>query len=237
MQKKKDFKDWIVFEDDDYLVINKPAYVSTLEDRTGADSVLQLATGYFEGCQVCHRLDKETSGALLISKNSEAYKHANAQFADRTVGKTYHAVANGVHHLDAEKIDLPLHIGSSGTVRVSRSGKPSTTMATSLKRYKHHTLVECKPVTGRMHQIRVHMSAIEAPLVADLAYGGTDLYLSAIKKKYKPKFEKEERPLMARVGLHAYSLKFEDLKGKIQHIECPYPKDFQTVLNQLERNL
>lgn len=236
MPQKKNFKDWIVFEDDDYLVINKPPYVSTLEDRTGAASVLQLATEYHNGCQVCHRLDKETSGALLISKLSEAYKHANAQFADRTVGKTYHAVANGLHNLQNKEIDLALHVAASGSVRVSRTGKPSTTFVTSLERFKQHTLVECKPVTGRMHQIRVHMAAIGAPLVADLAYGGTDLYLSSIKKKYKPKFEIEERPLMARVALHAFSLKFKDLKGTPQYIECPYPKDFLTVLSQLKKN-
>ena len=235
MQSKK-FKDWLVFEDDDYLVINKPPYVSTLEDRTGAASILQLATAYNNGCQVCHRLDKETSGALLLSKHSDAYKHANAQFADRTIEKTYHAVADGLHNLQNKEIDLPLHVAASGSVRVSRTGKPSTTFVTSLERFKYHTLVECKPVTGRMHQIRVHMAAIEAPLVADLAYGGTDLYLSSIKKKYKPKFEKEERPLMARVALHAFSLKFKDFKGNSQFIECPYPKDFQTVLTQLKKN-
>lgn len=236
MHQKKIFKDWIVFEDDDYLVINKPPYVSTLEDRTGAASILELATEYFSGCQVCHRLDKETSGALLLSKHSEAYKHANAQFADRTIEKTYHAVANGLHNLQNNEIDLPLHVAASGSVRVSRTGKPSTTFVTSLERFKYHTLVECKPVTGRMHQIRVHMAAIEAPLVADLAYGGTDLYLSSIKKKYKPKFEKEERPLLARVALHAFSLKYEDFNGNNQYIECPYPKDFQTVLTQLKKN-
>ena len=236
MQQKRNFKDWLVFEDDDYLVINKPPYVSTLEDRTGAASILQLANEYQYGCQVCHRLDKETSGALLIAKKPAAYKHANALFADRTVEKTYHAVAIGLHNLDNREIDLALHIAASGSVRVSRSGKPSTTFVTSLNRYKRHTLVECKPVTGRMHQIRVHMTAIGAPLVADLAYDGAELYLSSIKKNYKPKFEKEERPLMARVALHAFSLKFKDIKGDSQYIECPYPKDFQTVLRQLEKN-
>lgn len=236
MQQNKNFTDWIVFENDDYLVINKPPFVSTLEDRTGAASVLQLATEYNNGCQVCHRLDKETSGALLVSKHSEAYKHANAQFADRTIEKTYHAVANGIHNLLDEEIDLPLHVAASGSVRVSRTGKPSTTFVTSLERFKYHTLVECKPVTGRTHQIRVHMAAIDAPLVADLAYGGTDLFLSFIKKKYKPKFDKEERPLMARVALHAFSLRFKDFKGNTLYIECPYPKDFQTVLRQLKKN-
>lgn len=236
MQQNKNFKDWIIFEDDDYLVINKPPFVSTLEDRTGTPSILQRATEYHSGCQVCHRLDKETSGALLISKHSEAYKHANAQFADRTVVKTYHAVADGIHNLVDEKIDLALHVAASGSVRVSRIGKPSTTIVTSLERYKYHTLVECKPVTGRMHQIRVHMAAIGAPLAADLVYGGTDLYLSFIKKKYKPKFDKEERPLLARVALHAYSLRFEDFKGNTIEIQCPYPKDFKTVLRQLKKN-
>jgi 23S rRNA pseudouridine955/2504/2580 synthase len=150
--------------------------------------------------------------------------------------KTYHAVTNGSHHLDKKSIDLPLHIAASGMVRVAKSGKPSITVATSLRIYNTHTLVACKPVTGRMHQIRVHMAAIGAPLVADEMYGGEQLYLSAIKKKYRPKDGSQERPLMARVALHAYSLKFKDRKGEIQYIECPYPKDFQTIISQLERN-
>ena len=236
MSKYKDIREWIVLENDDYLVINKPPYVSTLADRAGAASVLELAKEYFSGCQVCHRLDKETSGALLISKNSEAYKHANSQFAERTVEKTYHAVADGIHELKELKIDKPLHSSASGKVKVSNSGKPSATIVTTLKKYSRHSLVECKPVTGRMHQIRVHMSSIEAPLVADETYGGKQLLLSSIKKKYIPKNEIEERPLMARVALHAYSLKFTGLDGDILSIRCPYPKDFQTVLNQLEKN-
>ena len=87
-----------------------------------------------------------------------------------------------------------------------------------------------------MHQIRVHMASVSAPLVADEAYGGNQLYLSSIKSKYKPKQDSDERPIMARVALHAYSLKFTSLKGEIQEIKCPYPKDFQTVLGQLEKN-
>ena len=237
MYHKKDFRNWLVFEDDDYLVINKPPYVSTLADRTGAISVLDLANEYNKGCQVCHRLDKETSGALIIAKKPEAYKNANSQFADRAIEKTYHAVADDLHNFKNEEIDLPLYIGSSGMVRVNyNTGKPSTTVVTSIKQYKYHTLFECKPITGRMHQIRVHLAAIGAPLVADLVYGGKDLYLSHIKKKYKPKLEIEERPIMARVALHAYSILFKDLGGNEQHITCPYPKDFRTVITQLEKN-
>ncbi len=237
MSHNKDFKSWIVFEDDDYLIINKPPFVSTLADRSGAPSVLELANAYFEGCQVCHRLDKETSGVLLISKHAEAYKHANSQFAERNVEKIYHAVADGIHNHKNELIDLPLFISSSGMARVNyKTGKQSSTIVTSLELYKFHTLFECKPVTGRMHQIRVHLAAIGAPLVADKIYGGKDLFLSAIKKKYRPKLENEERPIMARVALHAFSLEFQELNGNFRHIDCPYPKDFRTVVNQLEKN-
>jgi len=236
VSKSKNFKQWIVFENDDYLVINKPPYVSTLADRKGAVSVLELAKKYFSGCQVCHRLDKETSGALLLSKHSEAYKHANSQFADRTVEKAYHAVADGLHELKELVIDKSLHISASGKVKVSKNGKSSTTIVTTLQTYKKHSLVECKPVTGRMHQIRVHMASIDAALVADETYGGQQLFLSSIKRGYRPKPETAERPIMARVALHAYSLKFAGLDGEILKIECPYPKDFQTVLNQLEKN-
>lgn len=234
--RQSNFKDWILFEDEDLIVIHKPPYISTLKDRTGADSVLELATEYHKNCQVCHRLDKETSGALLLAKHPQAYKHVNIQFAERTVEKIYHAVAEGVHELKDMEIDLPLLISASGMVRVAKAGKTSTTIVGSLSQYKNHTLVACKPVTGRMHQIRVHMAAIGAPLVADETYGGKQLYLSAIKKKYRPKATNAERPLMRRVALHAYSLKFNDLNDENQHIKCPYPKDFRTVISQLTRN-
>jgi len=234
---KKDFSNWIVFEDDDYFVINKPPYISTLADRSGAISVLELAKEHLKDCQVCHRLDKETSGALVIAKKADAYKHANTQFAERTIEKIYHAVADDLHNFKNEEIDLPLHTGSSGMVRVNnKTGKPSITVVSSLKHFKYHTLFECRPVTGRTHQIRVHLAAIGAPLVADIVYGGKDLFLSQIKKKYRPKLEMEERPIMARVALHAYLIKFKDLKGNWHQVACPYPKDFRTVINQLEKN-
>ncbi|MEN8247697.1 MAG: RNA pseudouridine synthase [Bacteroidota bacterium] len=238
MNRKIKFKDWIAFENDDYIVINKPAFMSTLADRKGEICVLDLSKDYCSDSSVCHRLDKETSGALLIAKSKDAYKHASKQFTERTVEKTYHAVAEGVHQFENEIIDKPLLIAPSGSVRISASkGKKSSTVVSSLEYYKFHTLVSCKPITGRMHQIRIHMASVGAPLMADLTYGGKHLYLSELKKKYKFKTEKEERPLMSRVALHAFSLKFIDLQGNEQYIECPYPKDFRVVLNQLAKNI
>lgn len=234
MKQNQNFKDWVVFENENYLVINKPPYIATLEDRSSPISVLKLAREYNEQLQVCHRLDKETSGVLLLAKSSDAYKHASKQFADRTIKKIYHAVANSSHDYKNELIDLDLAISSSGIARVKKGAKPSRTIVSTLEKFKYHTLIECLPETGRLHQIRVHLAALGAPLVADTMYGGDNLYLSKIKKGYRPKME-DERPLMARVTLHAHALIFNDLDGKLIEIQGPYPKDYQTVLNQLRK--
>ena len=235
MKQIRNFKEWIVFENDNYLVVNKPPYIATLDDRSSPISVLKLAREYNGNIQVCHRLDKETSGVLLLAKTSEAYRHASTQFSERQVKKTYHAVANGVHDFSNKVIDLDLSISSSGIVKVKKGAKPSKTVVNTLEKFRHHTLAECLPETGRMHQIRVHMAAVNAPLVADTMYGGKDLYLSQIKKNYRPKNEEPERPIMARVALHAFALEFKDLNGEIINVSGLYPKDFQTVLTQLRK--
>ena len=235
MKQSKNFKDWLVFENENYLAINKPPYVATLEDRSSPISVLKLARGYSKHLQVCHRLDKETSGVLLLAKSAEAYKHASILFSERQVKKVYHAVANGIHDFNEEAITLDISISASGTVRIQKGAKPSKTIVNTLERYRYHTLVECLPETGRMHQIRVHLAAMQAPLVADSLYGGQDLFLSKIKKGYRPKDHEAERPLMARVSLHAHALEFTDLNGDLIKVDGPYPKDFQTVLSQLRK--
>lgn len=235
MKQARNFKDWIVFENDNYLVINKPPYVATLEDRSSPLSILKLAREYFAEVQVCHRLDKETSGVLLLAKSPEAYRHASKQFSDRQVNKIYHAVAHGIHDFDQVVIDLDLSISASGIVKVKKGAKPSRTIVTTVEKYRYHTLVECQPETGRMHQIRVHLSAVGAPLVADPTYGGDELLLSKIKKGYRPKTESSERPIMPRVALHARALEFKDINGEFLKVSGPYPKDFQTVLTQLRK--
>ena len=217
------------------MAINKPPYIATLEDRSSPVSVLSMARDYVANAQVCHRLDKETSGVLLLAKNNQAYKNAAGQFSDRTVKKVYHAVVNGVHEFIGEEINLDLFISPSGNVRVKKGAKPSTTTVSTIEKFKYHTLVACIPLTGRMHQIRVHLAAVGAPLVADTIYGGSELYLSRLKRNYRPKSGIEERPLMPRVALHAYALSFEDIDGKKITIECPYPKDIQSIIVQLKR--
>jgi 23S rRNA pseudouridine955/2504/2580 synthase len=230
------FKDLILFEDEDYLVINKPAFISTLDDRHDDLSIISMAREYVESAQVCHRLDKETSGALLIAKHPEAYRSASMQFEHRQVKKVYHAVCDGIHDFREVKVSLPIYATNKGVVKISkREGKDALTYVNTLKAYRKYTLVECQPVTGRMHQIRIHLSSLGAPISGDEQYGGKLFYLSALKKTYNLKKDAEEQPLIKRVALHAQALSFELFNHGDVSVEAPYPKDFAVVLKQLEK--
>ena len=231
------FTDLIVYEDDDYLIINKPSFIATLEDRNDPVSILSLARSHVADAQVGHRLDKETSGALAIAKHPEAYRALAIQFEKRTVDKVYHAVSEGIHNFQAVSVDLPIHATSKGIVKISRrEGKPAQTLMNTLEVYQRHTLVKCQPTTGRMHQIRIHLTSLGAPIVGDEKYGGHLFYLSSIKRDYHLKKNTEEQPLIKRVALHAYGLGFESLAGQPIEVQAPYPKDFAVLLKQLNKN-
>jgi 23S rRNA pseudouridine955/2504/2580 synthase len=234
---KIDFSQSILFENDSFLIVNKPPFLSTLEDRQDPLNLLALARNYVPTAQVCHRLDKETSGALTIAKSPEAYRHLSIQFENRQVNKIYHAIVDGIHAFDKELVDIPILKQPDGVVRLSkREGKPAQTYFSSIMSYRHHTLVECRPVTGRMHQIRVHIASIQAPILGDLVYGGKPFYLSSIKRGFKVKKDTEEQPFMKRMALHAYSLEFLDLDGVPVKATAPYQKDMQALIRQLELN-
>ena len=227
----------ILFEDDDYILVNKPPFISTLEDRHGKLNLLALAREYVPTAQVCHRLDKDTSGVLAIAKNPEAYRHLNMQFENRQVVKVYHAIVDGIHNFQEELVDAPILKLDDGVVKISRSeGKSAQTWFTALKSFKFHSLIECRPVTGRMHQIRIHLATQRASITGDETYGGKPFLLSRVKRDYKLKKDTEEEPFMKRMALHAFSLEFSDLSGKRQIIEAPYPKDIQALIRQLELN-
>ncbi|MFC0185645.1 23S rRNA pseudouridine955/2504/2580 synthase [Pseudarcicella hirudinis] len=232
------FQDLILFENEDFIVINKPPYVSTLDERQADNSIsiLRLAKAYSDDAQVAHRLDKETSGILAIAKNPEAYRHLAMQFEHRQVAKRYHAVVNGVHDLDMISVYLPILAMKDGIVKIDRQkGKDAETIFNTIKAYRRHTLVECMPITGRMHQIRIHLTCLKAPIVCDPTYGGDMIYLSEIKKGFNLKKDTEELPLMQRVALHARSLTFALMNGERITVEAPYPKDFDVLVKQLEK--
>ncbi len=235
--KKIKFQDLILFEDDDYILINKPPFVATLEDRTSPINILEIARAYNPDIQICHRLDKETSGALVIAKHTEAYRHMALQFEHRTVGKLYHAVVDGIHDIEPISVSAPILTLKKGKVAISfQQGKPSETLVRTAKAYKKHTLVECKPLTGRMHQIRIHMAHVGAPLAGDETYGGQKIFLSSLKRRYNVGKGVEEKPLFDRVALHAFSITFQKLDGEEVTVQAPYPKDFAVLIKQLEKN-
>ncbi|HVV53895.1 MAG TPA: pseudouridine synthase [Mucilaginibacter sp.] len=231
------FADLILFEDDDVIVVNKPPFVSTLDEREGGEiNMLRLAKSYWEDAQICHRLDKETSGALIIAKNPGAYRNISMQFEKRQVKKVYHAVIDGTHVFDGLLVDLPIYNSGRGNVSINKQeGKPAETWFQSLKYFKHYTLVECRPVTGRMHQIRIHLATQRASIAGDEMYKGKPVYLSAIKRKYHLGKDQEEQPVMKRFALHAYEVSFKLMDGKEITIHAPYPKDFETLLKLLEK--
>jgi 23S rRNA pseudouridine955/2504/2580 synthase len=231
------FKDLILFEDEDFILVNKPPFLSTLEDRNEKINLLRLAKTYTPDAQVCHRLDKDTSGVLAIAKNPAAYRHLSMQFENRQVIKLYHALVDGIHKFEDVKVDQPILKQPDGMAKISRrEGRPAVTYFTSIKSFQHHTLVACTPVTGRMHQIRLHISYLGAPITGDELYGGKPFFLSQVKRKFNLKKETEEEPLVKRMALHAASLEFKDLSDATQIVEAPYPKDMQVLIKQLEKN-
>lgn len=236
--KYPNFKDLILFENDDYIVVNKPPFIASLDERgaAGEINILRMAKQYSADAQVCHRLDKETSGAIVIAKNPEAYRNLSMQFERRKVSKIYHAVVDGQYQFDNLFVDLPILNEGNKNVTIDRQeGKRAETYFNTIRHFKHYTLVECKPITGRMHQIRIHLATQRAAICGDQMYRGKSVYLSSLKKGYKLSKDEEEQPIMKRFALHAKEITFKGLDDQDIKIIAPYPKDFATLLKLLEK--
>jgi 23S rRNA pseudouridine955/2504/2580 synthase len=234
MQRK--FKDSIVYEDENYLIVNKWSGISTLSDRSDESCLLDQAREYYSNAQVCHRLDKDTTGVLVFARNQEAYRSLSVQFQTRSVEKIYHAIVEDRHQFSHKVINLPIHQGRRGRVRISHSsGKDSETVVDTLQQYKLHSLLQCRPTTGRTHQIRIHLSAIDVPIVGDIAYGGKELFLSSIKRNYNLRKDSIERALISRPALHAWSIRFQISEQRTETFNAPYPKDIKVALKQLAK--
>lgn len=232
------FKDLIIFENDDFIVVNKPPFVASLDERGGSGEVniLRMAKQYSDDAQVCHRLDKETSGAIVIAKNPEAYRAVSMQFERRKVTKIYHAVVDGQFTFNDLFVDLPILNDGNKNVTIDRQeGKRAETYFNSIKYYKHYTLVECKPITGRMHQIRIHLATQRASICGDTMYRGKPVFLSNLKKGYRIAKDEEEQPIMKRFALHARHLVFKGMDEQDIVIDAPYPKDFATLIKLLDK--
>ncbi len=229
--------DLILFENDDFLILNKPPMIATLDERAGgAPNMLRLVRQTYPDAQLAHRLDKETSGALAVARHPAAYRHLSMQFEAHTVQKTYHAVANGVHHFRDELVERSIETSPrGGKARLAYNGKESRTILNTLETFRRHTLVACQPITGRMHQIRLHLLYKEAPIVGDDLYGVEPLYLSSLKRRFKLAQGTEEQPVIQRFALHAHELAFRGMDDEEIRATSPYPKDFAVLVKLLRQ--
>ncbi len=238
---KKSHYPAVLFEDEHVLVLNKEAGTLTIPDRYDQElaNLKSMLKARYGDIFVVHRLDRDTSGAILFAKTAEAHKTLNRQFQQRTVGKIYHAILAGVVQQDEIPIDIPLmpHPKIKGLMAPSVRGKESLTIVRPLQRFRMATLAECDMRSGRQHQIRVHCAAIGHPLLVDAEYGRSEGFmLSSIKRRYNLAKNTEERPLIARNTLHSYRLEFtHPFTGETLRFEAAYPKDFRATLQVLAK--
>lgn len=239
MSKRITLEQLIVFESEDFIAINKPPFMPSLHERFDEGkvlSVVEMVKSFNENYSLCHRLDRETSGIMIVAKHADAYRYMSLLFENRQVKKTYHAIVSSSVNIEQLTVDLSLYTDSKRRVQISKSkGKQSVTIINTLKKYKHFTLLACQPITGRLHQIRVHCMSQNLPLVGDELYGGKQAYLSMIKRKVHHGKDVEEKPMIARFALHAHSIEFEDRQGKWLSITAPYANDFDVFVKLLEK--
>jgi len=240
-------RDWVLHIDEALLVVNKPAGLPTLPDGYQADApyVVGLLQEAFERLWVVHRLDRETSGVLVLARTADAHRVLNSQFQEREIAKIYHALVVGTPAWDVPQggfaqRTIHLHLRADGdrrhrTVIDRAHGKPSTTSFRVLERLGNYTLIEARPKTGRPHQIRAHLAAERLPLVGDVLYASQGGGLQGDGGAGLRRLLVDDAPL-ARLGLHALALTLEHpVSGASVTFEAPYPPDFAAALARLRR--
>jgi 23S rRNA pseudouridine1911/1915/1917 synthase len=220
----------VVYDDDDIVVVDKPVGVAAHPSPgwTGPTVIGGLAgagfrvstSGSAERQGVVHRLDVGTTGLMVVAKSETAYTSLKRQFRERTVDKTYHALVQGLMDPPRGTIDAPIdrHPQHDWRWAVVTDGKPSITHYETLEAFRHASLIEIHLETGRTHQIRVHMSAMRHPCVADLTYGADPVLA--------------QRLGLTRQWLHAVRLAFDHPRtGERVEFEAAYPADLQHALD------
>lgn len=232
----------LIYADEDIIVVNKRSGLLVAADRYDLDAprLDKLVEKEHGTLFAVHRIDKDTSGLVVYARNAEAHRTLCMAFEERTVEKVYHALVYGRPSWESLHVDLPLQADGDQyhrTVANKRFGKPSVTDFRVLGSCPMYTWIEARPLTGRTHQIRVHLAENGSSIVCDPLYGGNQkpLYLSAVKRSYRGDTF-DERPLLNRLALHAYSIAFAHPRtGEKVSFTAPYSKDMEAVRNQLSK--
>ena len=231
----------IVYEDQDLLVVNKPSGMVVHPapgnpSGTLVNALLYHCRGELSGINgalrpgIVHRIDKQTSGLLVVAKTDEAHKKLAAELEGHHITREYHALVQGGFANDTGTIDLPIgrHPVDRKRMAVIRDGhtsRPAVTHYTVAERFGDVTYLVLQLETGRTHQIRVHLSSIGHPLLGDTTYGGG-----------KTAFERKHEKLLDGQCLHAARLTFTHPRtGETMTFSCPLPPDFEALLGILRR--
>ncbi len=229
----------IIFENDDCVVLNKPSGLLSVPDRKQLEVNLKnLLEEKYGVIFTVHRLDAPTSGVIIFAKNEHTHKDLSQQFENRQTKKLYIGIVLGSLYEKEGTIDAKIfeHPGKNGTMVINRKGKEAITNYKVIKEFRKYSVVEFDILTGRTHQIRVHANNIGHPIVCDELYGDAKpILLSSLKKKFNlNKNELEERPILARLGLHALRLTLA-INGETKTFESPLPKDIAVTIKQFEK--
>jgi len=233
----------ILYEDENIIAINKPAGLvvhsdGKTDEKTLVDWIIKKYPEIKEVGEpgrdaegkvifrpgIVHRLDRETSGVMLIAKNQKSFDNLKKQFQDHEIKKTYHAFVYGEMKGDEGTINRPIGRSSKDFRMWSAQRGARGEMREALTKYKvlergkGYSFVEVTPETGRTHQIRVHFKAVNYPLVGDSLYAGS----------------RENELGFTRTALHSYEIIFKDLSGHFQTVTAPYPEDFLQAKNILQ---
>ncbi|MDE2144831.1 MAG: RluA family pseudouridine synthase [Patescibacteria group bacterium] len=234
----------VIYESPDFVAVNKPAGLlmhetavskkSDIKEKTLAGwaankypEILSVGDDPETRPGIVHRLDKETSGVVLIPRNQKYFEYLKSLFQNHTVKKTYLALVKGRVKNESGAIDKPIGL-KPGTVKRVVGGRRMKDIKEAITEYrvksrfeingKEYTLIEATPLTGRTHQIRVHLTSIGRPVVGDKLYGGEDSFLNPRRQL-----------------LHADSIEFPVASGKMLKISADMPEDFKEVVSKLTR--
>jgi 23S rRNA pseudouridine955/2504/2580 synthase len=219
--------DRVIFEDKRLLVIDKPTGIAVHGGSGISHGVIELlrhARPDLRDLSLVHRLDRETSGCLVLAKRRSALRSLHALFREGVVEKNYLALTVGDWQLGEQLIDAPLLVqnrsGGERHVIVSKEGKSAQTRIQLSRTYGQYSLVQCSPLTGRTHQIRVHAQHVGFPLVGDERYGDAE------------ENKKAKALGLPRLFLHAQSIAFPDSSGNEQHFTTPLAEDLERFLSK-----